>query len=650
MSQSTLPQSPIAESEEGIRRLFSMRELPAWGVTLGLHSAVLIVLAFWSFPILSETLTELVVSSEVEETLEPEFKFDVTATDQVGNGGDGDTLSPSLAAASQLSPSPQQVTSKKLQEELVKVDIAPPTLIGEVSNDALARTVEVRGSVENLGGTGTGGNAGGVAGSIDRLTFEIMASLKERKTLVVWLFDESTSMKKRREDVAGRFENIYKQLGLLNVETKNNVLKSAVMSFGKETHFISKDATDDIDLLVKQVKENIPDDESGKENVFAAVEAGVKKYRSQRTQEHRNCMIVIITDERGDDFDKLDQCIKETAASGFKVFCVGNAAPFGQEKGQVDFEDKEGFMWRDLPVDQGPETVAPEYVKLPFWGMASSDLNRLTAGLGPYALTRLCAETQGVYLIAEDTGKGVRFDPAIMRNYLPDYRPIRFYEKDRQANRAKTVLVDAARKTLNDSVPTPETIFRADTDAVLRTQLNDAQKPFSVLDYKLNEIVTILEQGEKDRAKIKEPRWQASYDLAYGRALSMRVRAFGYNMMLAQMKSNIKNFEKQGNNTWELVATDEISTGVQVKKLAAKAQEYLERVVNNHAGTPWAALAERELSKSMGWSWKEFRKDYEAMERAMAANNKPKALFVDEEEKKKEEMKKKAAARPKPNL
>lgn len=649
MSQSTLPQSPLTGSDDGLRRAFSMRELPAWGVTLGLHAGVLIVMAFWTFPILSETLTELVVSSEVEETLEPEFKFDVAASDQVGNGGDGDTLSPSLAAASQLSPSPQQVTSKKLQEELVKVDVAPPTLIGEVSNDSLARTVEVKGTVENLGGTGTGGSNGGVAGSIDRLTFEIMASLKERKTLVVWLFDESTSMKKRREFVAERFENIYKQLGLLNVETKNNVLKSAVMSFGKDTHFISKDATDDIDSLVKLVKENIPDDESGKENVFGAVEAAVKRYRDQRTRDHRNCMIVIVTDERGDDFERVDQCIKETAAAGFKVFCVGNAAPFGQEKGQVDFEDKDGFVWNDLPVDQGPETVAPEYVKLPFWGVASSDLNRLTAGLGPYALTRLCAETQGVYLIAEDTGKGVRFDPAIMRNYLPDYRPIRFYEKDRQANRAKMVLVDAARKTINDSVPAPDTIFRADTDAVLRTQLNESQKPFAVLDYKVNEIVSLLEQGEKDRVKIKEPRWQASYDLAYGRALALRVRAFGYNMMLAQMKSNPKTFEKQGNNTWELIASDEISTGVATKKLAAKAQEYLERVVNSHAGTPWAALAERELSKPMGWSWKEFRKDYEQMERAMAAAKRG-PLFADEETKKKEEMKKKALARPKPNL
>lgn len=654
MSQANLPQPSGDEPP----RKFSLKEVPAWGVSLGLHSLIFLFFGLYTFPIVRETFAELVVS-EVEELQEPEFKFDVAATDQIGNGGTGDTLSPSLAAAGATSASPQMETSKRLQEELVKVNLTPTATIGDVATDSLGKTVEVRGGTDNLtgdfGGQGTGGGTGGTAGSIDRLTFEIMASLKEKKTLVVWLFDESPSMKVRRDAVAERFENIYKQLGLLEgVETKNGVLKSAIVSFGKDFHFITKDATDDIKQLVELVRKGIPKDESGKENVFTAVEKTVAKYRDYRSREHRNCLLVIVTDERGDDFgangEKLDQVIQATTAAGFKVFCVGNAAPFGQEKGYANYTDDEGNTWNDLPIDQGPETVAPEYVNLPFWGVAGADLVRMTAGLGPYALTRLCAETQGVYLIAEDGGRGVRFDPAVMRNYLPDYRPIRFYQKDLQANRAKTVLVEAARKTLGEKTPTPEVIFRADTDAALRTELNDAQKPLAVLDYKLNEIVTLLEQGEKDRAKIKEPRWQAAYDTAYGRALAMRVRSFGYNMTLAQMKANPKTFDKQGDDTWELVASDEITSGVQVKKMAAKAQEYLERVVNQHQGTPWAKLAERELSKPMGWSWKPFRKDYPKIEREMAEAAKRRVQFADEEEKKKAEKKKKMAEKPKPNL
>ena len=84
MSQSVLPQSQNPVSEVGSNSWLATRELPAWAVSLGLHTVVLVALALWSFPVLREKFEELIVSSEVEEAVEPEFKFDVAATDQVG--------------------------------------------------------------------------------------------------------------------------------------------------------------------------------------------------------------------------------------------------------------------------------------------------------------------------------------------------------------------------------------------------------------------------------------------------------------------------------------------------------------------------------------------------------------------------------------
>ncbi len=46
----------------------------------------------------------------------------------------------------------------------------------------------------------------------------------------------------------------------------------------------------------------------------------------------------------------------------------------------------------------------------------------------------------------------------------------------------------------------------------------------------------VLEQGEKHRDKLDSDRWRASFDLAMGRVLAMRVRAFGYNSVLAEMR------------------------------------------------------------------------------------------------------------------
>ena len=44
---------------------------------------------------------------------------------------------------------------------------------------------------------------------------------------------------------------------------------------------------------------------------------------------------------------------------------------------------------------------------------------------------------------------------------------------------------------------------------------------------------------------------------------------------------------------------------IDVKKISDKAKKYLQRVVDEHTGTPWAMLAERELRLDMGWSWQE---------------------------------------------
>lgn len=63
----------------------------------------------------------------------------------------------------------------------------------------------------------------------------------------------------------------------------------------------------------------------------------------------------------------------------------------------------------------------PEAVQLGFWSVDGRDLERMSAAYGPYGLTRLCAETGGVYFIADES-RVHRFDPEMMRNYLPYYR------------------------------------------------------------------------------------------------------------------------------------------------------------------------------------------------------------------------------------
>src|SRR5262249_34327334 len=93
--------------------------------------------------------------------------------------------------------------------------------------------------------TGSSEHTGGVKGAIDRLTVEIEASLRQENTLVAWLFDATPSMKSRREAIADRFDNIYRQLGLLGVGG-NGALKTSVATFGKSVQYLTKRPVDDI--------------------------------------------------------------------------------------------------------------------------------------------------------------------------------------------------------------------------------------------------------------------------------------------------------------------------------------------------------------------------------------------------------------------
>jgi hypothetical protein len=317
--------------------------------------------------------------------------------------------------------------------------------------------------------------------------------------------------------------------------------------------------------------------------------------------------VFIITDEKGDDAPAhLETVINQAKRFSFRCYTVGNAAVFGQEKGYIVWRYDDGFE-EPLPVDQGPETAFPHVLPLPYWGGGDWRLNQMSASYGPYEMTRLCTETGGRYLITEDNAGGYRFDSSLMREYRPDYRPVREIEADIRSNKAKAALVESARLLYAElaNVPVPTLVFFAENDTVLRNEITDAQKPVAVTEFWVDRMYDMLRQGEAARETLKEARWQASFDLAMGRVMAMKVRLMGYNLMLANMKSNPLPFEEDGNNEWRLVASSEIETGPTMRNAAEAAREYLKRVIDEHPGTPWERLAVRELSQDMGWEWRE---------------------------------------------
>ncbi|MDB5386641.1 MAG: hypothetical protein JWM11_2287, partial [Planctomycetaceae bacterium] len=535
---------------------------------------------------------------------------------------------------------PQTEVEEKVEEQLSPVEVAMTDSIEMPAESDLI------GKVNKVGSSSTE-NTGGTEGAIDRLTFELLQSVKERKTLVVWLFDASLSLQARRDLIADRFENVYRQLDALDGAASKH-LKTAVATFGETTNILTPDPVDGIQDVVPLIRK-IKNDVSGKENTFDSVIKVGRKFQQYAVSSNRKMLMIVVTDEKGDDAPQfLEDAIHLLSRAGTRCFVVGNASPFGKEKGVHTWTYPDGGT-AEVEVDQGPETVYPDMLRMPFVGINAYDLEKMSSGYGPYALTRLCSETGGVYLIAEE-GNGKRYDPHIMRNYQPDYRPIMVQEKEKMKNKAKYALVDTAARLLVDRIPSPQLSFPANNDNELREAITEAQKPMAVAEGFVKAVLSNMELGEKDRDKITEPRWQAAFDLAMGRAAAVLARTSGYNIVLAEMKLTPKPFARKGNNQWTLKPASAANAVPEIKKKAAKAQLYLKRVIDQHPGTPWADLAERELSQPMGWEWVEGADAAGRMAMATPEEKKAMLLLADEVKKKQAVMQKKQAARVPPKL
>lgn len=603
--------------------------LPAVGVSLLVNLTMLIPLNFMLMSAEEDPpVTE--ISTLMEDMGPQDFNFSTVQTfDRVGVSSGENLALTSTAIASAAEATSGGGGGNSTVEERVQQAVLPdaPRLASAVplpSNARLTTKVSVRGTSDKV--------MGGVDGTMDRITEEIRQSLEERQTLVMWVFDASLSLRDRRNDITQRFENVYRQLGDLG---KTDGLYSAVVRYGNDFELLTKDPIADVREIVDPVRK-MTVDETGVENVFTAVRTTVDKWKQWKRSDGRwNKLMFIVTDERGDDAEsQLEEVISLCKRYGVKVYVVGNAAVFGQKTGYVRFVADDGYVFDNVEVDQGPETAFPEGLQLPNWGGGDWRGGRISASYGPYALTRLCAETGGMYLIAEDTS-GTQFDPALMRGYTPDYRPVRIQETEISKNAAKMALVRAADMTLKgERFQIPQLEFRAPNDNILKQDITEAQKPVAQVFYRIDELYKVLKDGEKARPSIKESRWRAAFDLALGRLLAMHTRFDGYNRMLADMKVSPKTFSDPKSNHWRIVPSNEIDVqhvGPLVKQRGDQAKMYLTRVIDEHPGTPWAMLAQRELQNELGWQWQEFERAIPGMDPGNPPEDLPMLLLAEEE-------------------
>ncbi|MCH2114185.1 MAG: VWA domain-containing protein [Pirellulales bacterium] len=599
-------------------------DMAGWFTSFGFHLLLLILLAVVSF-LLPVHRDDLDLSYQLAEILEEEDPLPeefLSAEDPLE----------AIGALSQDGVDSARAASLVVADtSLVVFEPEAITDFGErlvIDADAVFEGPELSEELP-VQGAGSVGTTGAV-GAIDRITHEIMTSVEQQPTLVVWLFDQSGSLRKERERILARFYNIYEELGVIEASknpafkrTKDKPLLTAVVGFGASPHMLTAEPTDEIKDIIAAVR-SIQDDELGQENVFQAVAMTAEKFRAYRSSRNggRNVMIIVFTDESGDDVDQLDGTVNLCRKLAMSVYVVGRPAPFGRQQAYVKWIDPDpNFDQRPqwVPVNLGPESLMPERLKLGFTGSGDRD-ELLDSGFGPFGLTRLCYETGGLYFTAHpnrSVGRTVSrretsdlashistfFDPLVMRKYQPDYVPAQDYFRRLQSNRAQGALIAAAELSWTSPIEDIRTRFPKRDEASLANLLSVAQRAAAIRQPRIDRICQTLLEGEGDRQDLQSLRWRASYDLALGRALASKVRTDGYNAMLAKAKQGMK-FSGEKQNTWIVVADSEYAN-TSLERLADKALVYLQRVRDEHPDTPWALLASREMKSPLGWRWKE---------------------------------------------
>lgn len=590
---------PFARLWEITGRNISYVSIQGTAVSVALHALALLLVAEITIPKeLNSALVQLVAlvpeaAPEEEELPPPELTLAPVSEQEHENA---------LASLAESAAAVQTDTPNLKPENLVRdiveeaQNTVPEFIEAPIEGFKLDATRPVAGRV--------GEEVQHVEGAVDRITHEIMTRLEDGPVLVIWMMDQSISLKDTHAEVAARMERVFREVGKAG-RGREAALMNAVVGFGEKMTELQL-PTGDHEKIVKAMK-NIPIDESGIENVFTAVNYAVDRFHPLMASDRRQGMVVVWTDESGDDNLRLENAIQTCRRFAVPVFTVGPSSMFGRQLGTHAYTHPEDDQVYQIPVFRGPDTPYQERLKLPFW-FDGEQHDTIRAGIGPYALTRLAVASGGAYFINDSAKDRASIRLEVMRPYLPAYTSAAEQKKEIDASplrRAIMASVEVSHK-LNFK-GTPQLQF-APTGANYQDEMRDAQKTVAYNAVSMEQMLAPFNGGkqmEELYAEEKSPRWKAWYDYTYGRLLAMNVRNVEYNWACAEMKLKGTEFVNKQSNRWTFVPNAQIKMGTSTQKQADEARRLLTRCVEQNPGTPWETLALRELKNPFGFKVEE---------------------------------------------
>jgi hypothetical protein len=151
--------------------------------------------------------------------------------------------------------------------------------------------------------------------------------------------------------------------------------------------------------------------------------------------------------------------------------------------------------------------------------------------------------------------------------------------------------------------------FSADPARFLAQSREEQAKARFYLQY-LSAAEQALARISDARGQEVSPRWQANYDLIYAQVLAYSARTYEYGAFLEAFIANPKPvpFEKPKFlrlSSWHIQHSQKTIGGTLTASYIERAAAMFNGVIEQHAGTPWAARAQWELSRGFGFDLRE---------------------------------------------
>ena len=500
---------------------------------------------------------------------------------------------------------PQQIAAEKIANVTKDVALLPPPDVKDIEIEgplAPPRPRQEAALAPSLLGKGPG--SGSVAALVtsekpetqqemlDDLAREMVEVLHKEFLHTIILIDESRSIDKDREWIRNRLEGLIKEVYLHLKPREVPGLKWSVSSFGKISHLEQTPTTKVED--VRKAITRAPFDDTGIENTVAALQFCMRNLRIAFATPNFSTFVIVITDERGDDTlnDRLlEETIENLKRNKTRVYVFGRESNFSTGTIKEPYRDPKSGQMVQVETDVGPETPAPEF-------FAPDELffrtDTMRAGFGMYGLARIADATKGRYYFL-NPGPDL-YDPVRLEQYAPDLCSRKDYAERIARFAARQKILSVVREW--DKVRPEQRVQTANVMTMVPFYMNKVDKAMA---YCTEGIAALKPMQFKKGLEPHNMRWEAHRDLVLA-------ELYKFKFMLEEYKAGFKALGKvplsvNGGplNGFQATLNPGGGSGANPasRKLFESALAQFKLVMEKHAKTPWAGIAENEM-KTMG--------------------------------------------------